>query len=406
MANITMREGKNGVSYRIKVSCGYDSSGKQIIKTMTWKPSLGMSQRQTEKELNRVAVEFESKVINGECGSSQNLKLSDFCDTYINIHSDSLSPQTAKFYKNVIERIIKPSLGHMKLNSIRPIHAQQFIQMLSGEGSRIDGKGETLSPSTVKRYFTVLKSIMSTAYKLELIDRNPTDTAKLDMPEEEEAEIQIFSKEEITHLLSCLDTEPIMFQIFVHMAIVTGCRRGELVALKWDSINFQEGEITVKLSNYKLTGEDIKSKAPKTKKSYRTMAIPQYLVEMLRKYHAEQEREKRRLGDKWVGGGWLFTQWNGKPMNPQTPTKQFSKFLEKNGIPHRKLHALRHTSATLLLSSGTNIKNVASRLGHTQLSTTNRYVHAVQDADKAAAQTFETLIFPRSDQGAGKASEK
>ena len=79
-------------------------------------------------------------------------------------------------------------------------------------------------------------------------------------------------------------------------------------------------------------------------------------------------------------------------MNPDTPTRQFAKFLARNEIPHRKFHALRHTSATLLLSSGTNIKNVASRLGHTQLSTTNRYVHALRDADEKAANTFETLF--------------
>ena len=99
-----------------------------------------------------------------------------------------------------------------------------------------------------------------------------------------------------------------------------------------------------------------------------------------------------RLGDQWQGEGYLFTQWNGKQMNPQTPTRQFAKFLDRHGIPHRKFHALRHTSATLLLANGTNIKTVASRLGHTQLSTTNRYVHALRDADEAAAQTFADLV--------------
>lgn len=399
MANITKREGKNGTSYRIKASAGYDQNGKQIVKTMTWKPSPGMSQKQIEKELNRVSVEFEIKVANGDITSGSNMRLADFCEQYITIQADKLSPATANFYRNVIERIIKPSLGHFKLNDIKPIHVQKFIGMLAETGVRADGKGDKLSPATVKRYLTVLKSIMATAYKLDLIEKNPTDTAKLTLPDAEEPEIEIFTKEEATHMLSCLDGESLMFQILIHMAIVTGCRRGELVALKWENIDFQGNTVSVKQSNYKLRGEEIKSKAPKTRHSTRKIAIPEYLTEMLRSYHSEQEKTRRQLGDKWIGEGWMFTQWNGKPMNPQTPTKQFSKFLEKNNIPHRKFHALRHTSATLLLSSGTNIKNVASRLGHTQLSTTNRYVHALQEADKAAARTFETLIlFPsRSD---------
>jgi len=100
----------------------------------------------------------------------------------------------------------------------------------------------------------------------------------------------------------------------------------------------------------------------------------------------------RDLGDAWHNEGWIFTQWNGEPMNPTTPTAWFSEFQERHGIPHHKFHALRHTSGTLLLSNGTNIKTVAARLGHTQLSTTNRYLHALEDADTAAAESFSSML--------------
>ncbi len=379
-------------SYRIRVSCGYDASGKQIVKSMTWKPPEGLTARQTEKELNRVAVEFETKICNGEVGDTKNIKLADFCDQYLVMMDDVLAPTTKPFYESVIRQLIKPSLGHMKLNDIKPIHVQQFIKMLSGDGVRADGRGERLSPATVKRYFTVLKSVMGKAYKLELINRNPTETAKLDLPDVEEPEVEIFTREEATEMLACLEGEPLMFQVLVHLAMVTGCRRGEFVALEWKAIDFKTGVITIKQSNYKLKGEEVKTKTTKTKKSIREISIPPYVIELLKYYRAEQIKRRIELGDKWEGADWIFTQWNGKPMNPQTPTRQFSKFLKRHGIPHRKLHALRHTSATLLLLAGTNIKSVASRLGHTQLSTTNRYVHALRDADEEAAKTFEGLV--------------
>jgi len=383
---------KRGDAYRIRVSCGYTGDGKQIVKSTTWKPSPGMTPKQIEKELNRVAVQFENKVTGGDYTDGGSIKLADFCDQYIEMADQFLAPTTKPFYVSVIENIIKPSLGHMRLDAIKPIHAQQFIQMLSGEGVRADGRGDTLSAATVKRYFTVFKSVMSRACKLELIDRNPTDTSKLDMPEVEEPEVEIFTKEEAAEMLACLTGEPTMFQVLIHLAIVTGCRRGELVALKWNAIDFSAGTITVRQSNYKLKGEEIKTKKPKTKKSIREIVIPPYLIELLKIHRREQAHERIRLGDQWQEEGWIFTQKDGKPMNPQTPTRQFTKFLARHGIPHRKFHALRHTSATLLLMAGTNIKNVASRLGHTQLSTTNRYVHALRDADETAAMTFESLI--------------
>lgn len=393
MATIT----KRGDSYRIRVSCGYTAQGKQIVKSTTWKPPAGLTAKQTEKELNRIAVEFEAKVTGGDSTEMSTMKVADFCDRYLEMAETTLSPNTFVFYKSVIETLVKPSLGHMKLNAVKPIHAQQFIQMLQGDGVRNDGRGERLSASTVKRYFTVLKSIFAKAYKLDLIDRNPTDTTKLDLPEVDEPEIKIFTAEEAQYMLSCLEKEETMFQVLIHLAIVTGMRRGELCAMKWSNIDLKQGLVIVKQSNYKLTGEEIKTKKPKNKKS-REIVIPDYLKELLHRHQLEQMQNAMRLGDKWHGDGWIFTQWNGEPMNPQTPTKQFTKFLARNNIPHRKFHSLRHTSATLLLSSGTNIKNVASRLGHSQLSTTNRYVHALRDADERAASTFETL-FAEQDKG-------
>jgi len=395
MANITKRSNKDGsASYQIRVSAGYTTDGKQIVKRTTWKPDKNMTERQIEKELNRFATDFETKVLNGNYTDTSNIRLSDFCAQYLEVADGTLAPTTKEFYVRVIEKLIKPSLGHMRLRDIKPIHTQRFIQMLGGEGVREDKKGDRLSPATVKRYLTVLKSIMAQAYRLELVPQNPTETAKLYIPEAVDPDIEIFTKDETAQMLSCLEAEPLMFQAFVHLAIVTGCRRGELAALKWEHINLQDGVVLVKQSNYKLPGAETKSKAPKTKKSVREIAIPPYLVELLKRYHSEQKKEQYMLGSKWVDERWLFTKWNGAAMHPHTPTRQFAKFLKKNGIPHRKLHALRHTSATLLLASGVNVKTVASRLGHTQLSTTDRYVHALRDADEAAAQMFEGIVKP------------
>ena len=191
-----------------------------------------------------------------------------------------------------------------------------------------------------------------------------------------------------------------MWQCLINLAIVTGCRRGELVALQWPDIDFDNGTISISKSVYQLKGQPIAVKQPKTAGSVRVVAIPQFIVDLLKDYQAEQKLTHLKCGDQWQNGDWVFIQWNGAIMYPTSPTQWFSKFLKRHNLPHKKFHALRHTSATLLLTSGANIKEVSSRLGHSQLSTTNRYLHAVAEADKAAAQTFEDMFSKQDKNGA------
>ena len=232
---------------------------------------------------------------------------------YLETAKQRLSPYVYERYTHIIDLGIIPALGHLKLRDIRPVHIQRFIDDLSKRDTHLDGKPGKLSPSTVRRYYTMICSLMKSAYNLGLIGINPAERERITLPKLEEEQTEIFTEQELGDLLQALEDEPLMFRLLIHMALNTGCRRGELMGLN-------------------------------------------------------------------------------KPMYPTTPTQWFSKFQKRNDVPHRKFHALRHTSATLLLSNGTNIKNVATRLGHTQLKTTNRYVHAVEQAERQAANTLELLL--------------
>ena len=381
-------------SYLISVSCGYDQNGRQIRRTMTYKPEPDMTEKQIQKEVQRQAVLFEEQVRNGQVSTDGRLKLADFVPMYLELAEKKLSPVVYEKYSRMLKICIVPMLGHYKLRDIKPAHIQRFINDLEARETRFDGRPGRLSPSSIRRYFTMVSSLMKSAYRLGLIGTNPADRDRLTLPKIEEEKTEIFTEKELNDMLSALEAEPLMFRLLIHLALNTGCRRGELMGLKWSDIDFSTGVLTVSRSNYKLTGDpEVKSKSTKTGRSRRIM-IPPYCVCMLRRYRAEQGGYRLSLGDAWRGGDWIFIQADGKPMYPTTPTQWFGKFQKRNGLPHRKFHALRHTSATLLLSNGTNIKNVASRLGHTQLKTTNRYVHAVEQAEREAANTFEILLNP------------
>ena len=391
MATISKRNG----TYRIRVSCGYDSTGKQLIKSTTYKPAPSMTKKQIEKELNRQATLFEEQCQTGLYSQQGNTKLSDFIPQYLDIvkSTGTLSPTTLVSYERVIEVYIIPALGHIKLSDIKPIHVQRFIQQLTDDvvstGKR--GAGNMLSPATVRRYYVVLQSILGRASKLGLIAFNPASSEKIDLPPIRQKEVDIFTKEDMAKIITALNNEATIYQALIHLAITTGARRGELLALKWDCIDLDNLTVKIKHSNYRLTGEETKTKSTKNNKQ-RTVSIPDYCAEILKAHKSNQLEKRFQVGDQWQNQDWVFTQWNGTPMEINTPSHWFKKFLKKNNIPHCKFHALRHTSATLLLAKGINIKTVSSRLGHSQLSTTNIYLHNIEEAEREAASSFTDIL--------------
>ena len=401
MAAITPRKNKSGeiISYTIRVYRGYDSAGNRLKPyTMTWKPESGMTAKQVEKELNRQAVQFEEKCMHGGV-ANPTMRLDEFCKQYLEIAKSTLSPLTLAFYKEQINSTIIPALGHLKLKDITAAHVQQYIQQLSempkvtraGEKSE---SGELLSPSTVRRRLAVLQAILKQAVKLGLIPDTPAKADKLTIPKIKQPKIEIFSKQEAAQMLACLENEELQFQTLIQLAIFTGARRGELVALKFSDVDFENSKITIERAAVKLKGEKTLIKPPKDYE-VRTVTVNQSCLELIRMLQAEKFRTAQRLGTQWQGENWIFTTWNGEIMNPQTPTKQFSKFLERHGLRHRKFHSLRHTSATLLLYGGVNIKQVQGRLGHGDIETTNKYLHVLEEADVEAAKTLDIMLLPK-----------
>lgn len=400
MASITPRKNKHGetISYTIRVYRGYDINGNRLKPyTMTWKPDSGMTDRQIQKELQRQAHEFEKQCENGEAATS-NIKLGDFCTQYLETAKTFLSPSTLVIYQRNIRDFIKPALGHLKVKDIRPAHVQQYIQQLAElpkhpKGSEMaeGNTEERLAASTIKRYLAVLQSVMRLAVKQGIIPDSPAEAKKLALPKAVQPKIEIFTKQEVSKMLSCLESEPLQYQVLLQLALFTGARRAELVALKFSDIDFDTNKITIERAAYKLSGQKIQFKPPKDNET-RSVTVSPACIELIKLLQQEKQQEAQRIGTQWHEGNWLFTQWNGEIMNLSTPSHWFCDFLKNNGLPHRKFHALQHTSATLLLYGGTNLRTVQSRLGHGSIRTTNIYLHSVEEADVEAARTLESIL--------------
>ncbi len=403
MANITPRRDKNGniTSFTIRVYHGYDSSGRRLKPfTTSFKPEKEMTAKQAEKAAQKFADNFEEECLHfGEANSS--MRLSDFVPKYLEITKSTLAPTTHEYYKRIIGDLIEPSLGHLKLRDITPSHIQRFVNELSNapkenRSGQPNEQGERLSASSIRRYLTVVQSIFKQAVKLGLISDSPAKVERLTLPKAQAPKIEIFTKQEAPQMLEALEGEDLQFQTLVQLAIFTGARRGELTALKFSDIDFEQRKITIERAAYKIKGQPLATKPPKDYET-RTVTINESCVELLKMLKAEKLEQAQQIGSQWIEGNWVFTQWNGEMMNPMTPTKQFSKFLKRNGLKHRKFHSLRHTSATLLLYAGVNIKQVQGRLGHGDIETTNKYLHLIEEADVEAVNKLDIMLLPKSD---------
>lgn len=397
MPTITPRKNKDGdiISYTIRVYHGYDGQGKRLKPyTMTYKPAPNMTAKQIEKELQKISIEFEERCKNGMTGNADRITLEEYSKIYLEAKIKTLSPSTFEFYERAIKNKILPALGFHKVNQIKPPHIQAFINQLSGiTKQKRDGTNsiEPLKPASIRRYLTVVQSIFKLAVKQNIIQSSPAKAELLEIPRVVAPKIEIITKQEAAEMLSYLELEDLQFQVFIQLAIMTGARRGELTALKFSDFDYVNNKVTIERAAVKLKGQPTQIKPPKDYE-VRTLAVNPYCIDLVKLLRVQKDKQAEALGNQWNEHDWLFTQDNGEIMNPQTPTKQFSKFLARNHLKHRKLHSLRHTSATLLLYGGVNIKQVQERLGHGDITTTNKYLHYISEADEQAANVLQDML--------------
>lgn len=384
--------------YRIIVSYGYDVNGKKLRakKTIEFPPN--MTEKKKQKELDKEKVLFEEKVINGEYGSTK-IRLVDFInDIWFKEYMKDKSPSTIYRYKNLCKLIIQ-QLGHLPLDKIRPLNIQKFKNYLSIAKSNVaikdkDGKiidYKTYSPKTQLHYFRCLSTIFNTAYKLDMIKENPV--AKISAPKVPRKQPQFLDLEQAKQTLELLKSADLKYQVGINILIYTGIRRGELIGLEWDAIDWENSTISIE-QNTIYVDKTIYTKDPKTETSIRTVDIPSNVLELLKRHKVAQRIERMKLGDKWQENNRILTQWNGKIMHPDTISQWWKKFQIKNGFENViSLHKLRHTYATLMLAiEDVDIKTVSELLGHSDISTTNIYVHALKTRKKAAAESLQRKL--------------
>lgn len=259
-----------------------------------------------------------------------------------------------------------------------------------------------LNSNSVLHYHAMLSSVFRKGVQWGLINENPC--ARAERPKASEIDVETLDEEDIARLLEALAGAPVHFSVITQLALLTGARRGEICGLRWSDIDFEKGTLSIKRTVQFIPAEGIVFTSPKTKRSRRCIRIGADCLELLKEYRQHQIQERLRIGSKWarkvtiengkvVDNDMLFTRWNGEPLDPETVSTWFPRFLEEHGLPAVHFHSLRHTNASLLIAAHVPITTVSGRLGHAQTSTTlNFYASAIQSADAAAADALEGVI--------------
>jgi integrase len=381
---------KRGESYKIIASDGYTTTGQKMRKTMTWKPAPGMTQRQIEKELQRQALLFDEAVKSGAIANS-GMKFAAYKEIWFAQHATpNLAPKTALEYGKLWPRIDK-ALGHIRLDKIRPMHLQQFYTNLQEDGMNTRTKGR-LSPATIIGHHRMLSSMFTYAVQMGLLADNPARRVR--PPKNTAQEAAYLTEEQALTMLEALKQEPIQFRAMIETLLYVGMRKSELHGLRWKDLDVSTGVLKIERELQYIQKQGLLERPPKNRSSIRAVKLASGLLETLQTYKEWQTVKRLALGDYWPNDDWIFTTDEGKPRHPDTLPKQFKTFLEKCGLPKGiHLHTLRHSCASFLIGAGVDLRTVAKRLGHAQVSTTsNIYAHQIRSADEAAAKALDLIL--------------
>ena len=374
----TVRERKDG-RWEGRIIVGYDDDGKAILKSV-----FASSRAECNKKLKE--VQSESYTLTGKLPTQakSDMPFGEWMDIwYRNYCKPTIRPSTQEVYENNIYRHVIPQIGSIRLNKLSQSDLQDFYTYLKTNGrlKYEDKFGNGLSDRMVRASHAACRMALEKALKEGLITFNPAIGCKL--PPKKSKEMQVLTHDEMRRFLIQAKNDE-YYEIFL-LDLSTGLRRGELMGLQWEDLNFDTGALRIERQVYRVNGE-LGAHPLKTKASYRTIVLPPAVLRMLQSY---REQMKESI--------WIFpSPWNSNaPRDPDTLYHMMQLILERAECKKIRFHDLRHTFATMSLEHGMDVKTLSATIGHTSSATTlDIYSHITTEMQVKAARLI--------DQGIGK----
>ena len=384
-------DAKGNPVYKVQASAG---RGRRV--TRSWRPKPGWSARTIERELNSFKVSLEKELASGKILTRQEQleqdrqatleaakikTLRQYADDVFMVEKElSFSENSRSNYRQFLDKHILPVLGEIPMQEITSAMLKNLLFSFQKKG---------YAHSSVAKLHMILGGIFKMARQDETISSNPMEivscpAARKDEHPKDELE-KAFTVQELSHILNCLENEPLKWQTYIHLVSDTGLRRGEACGLQWADINWKLGTITVKHNLQYTKSAGVYLTNPKNGQT-RMVDISPKVIELLQRLRTEQ-------ATKCISKFVFSQEGSPDPMNPQTPTRYFKKLEKRYGIKDFHPHKLRHTSASISLTHGGDLVSVSQRLGHSDTAVTLRmYAHANEESIRKAGQAVRDAL--------------
>jgi len=363
-------------SYTIVVPLGRDPvTGKY---KQHWESVKG-----TKAEAERRLAELQTDLYKGTFIKPQKMTVANYLTDWLeNTARFQISPRTYAGYEMIIKKHLIKGIGNHSLSSLNGSIIQKYYsQKLTNS---------TLSAHTVRCHHRVLHRALKSAVVKRLINHNVADDTEPPVPIKKE--FKSMTPEQLKIFIKELKDTP--YYELLYASLFTGLRRSELLALRWQDIDLQNGYLTVNRVLHYLNKEFIFWE-PKTEKSKATISLTPSTVAMLTDYKQRRIAEYLLLGKEFSEAELAFCRPDGQPIIPDCITKYWRRFADRIGMPEIRLHDARHTHATMMIKSGVNIKVVQERMRHTRIETTlGIYSHVLPGMQEEAAKIFDDEFAP------------
>jgi len=339
------------------------------------------SYHKTEKEAQVALRKMLHEQEQGTLVTAKQQTLKAYLEKWMEqVQKSRLRIGTYDLYCRIIKRHIVPALGFIPLQRLTPEKIESFYA---------DKLEEGLSESSVRRIHAILHVALKKAVRWGLVSKNVCDF--VDAPVTKEREMTVLTQEQAKKLLELASKHKL--EAILTVALATGMREGELIALRWQDIDFNSKSLQVIRSRRRINGLGPVETKPKTAKGKRKITLPAFAIEALQKHHERQQEKRAKLGSKWKETDAVFTNFHGGYLEANNLLRDFKKLLERVGLPKMRFHYLRHTTATILFSMGVHPKVVQELLGHSNITVTlNIYSHVLPSIQQEAMDKLDGLF--------------